>query len=704
MIKTHRSFIGAIKKTFSKKKASLDYFQTIFDKCPLPICLTNVNDGRFIATNDAFLEFAKCDKKAIIGQSSVSIGLWKSVESRADLVEKVCEDDDRITKLVVSSNFGGETTYTFEIYSSPIIIDYEHMILSSITDITELKKKEALAAQNENQFKELSDAIGECYFACDINGRFIRCNSALCMLLGYSKSELIGKSIDMVLSSSAYRRDIDDFLTQFSNFSYPKTIEQEWICKNKTAAQIDITLFIESGPNAEAKGFWGLAKESVAKLDVRALNSYGEYHDLLTKLPNRVWVADRLQRMIRRARIVEEKIALLFIDFKSFKLINDAQGYRFGDLTLKEAAKLIEQTLRSTDLFARVGGDEFAIVVSSSPIERSALSVLRRLLELFKEPITIVEKKIELKAHIGISVFPDDSSDYNLLISNAESAAKKASENDESFVFNSPELDAKSRERLDLEKALVDSLSSNAISVCYQPINDFSNDGASATIALEACARWRHSKMGELTPNSFIDIASEIGVIGDIDRKVFEIALNDLLAWSKKGLSVKITVNLAQKTLEDATFANWAIALVKNKKIDPKSIAFDVLYADLLIESEAAKNAILDLSLAGFGICADDFGAELVFLSKLKKLGVKTIKVAPKRLRTLGDEDKSLYSLALVGNVAKTLGLELTVVGVENETLDRKVNEAGAMIRQGFFYSKPMDAKNIAEYIKRLKK
>ncbi|MDR2033877.1 MAG: EAL domain-containing protein [Helicobacteraceae bacterium] len=704
MIKTHRNFIKAIKKTFSKKWSSLDYFQTIFDKCPLPICLTSVSDGRFIAINDAFSEFAKCDKETMIGQSSVSIGLWKSAETRADLVERVCKDNDRITKFVVSSDFGGEIAYTFEIYSSLIIIDYEHMLLSSITDITDLKKKDALAAQNESRFKELSDAIGECYFACDINGRFIRCNLALCMLLGYSKSELIGESIDIVLSSSAYRRDIDVFLTQSNNLGYPKTIEQEWICKNKTAAQVDVTLFIESALNAEVGGFWGLAKESVVKLDARALNSYGEYHDLLTKLPNRVWVGDRLQRMIRRARIVEEKIALLFIDFKSFKLINDAYGYRFGDLTLKEAAKLVEQTLRSTDLFARVGGDEFAIVVSSSPIERSALSVLRRLLELFKEPIAIAEKKIELNARIGISVFPDDSPDYNLLISNAESAAKKASENGENFVFNSPTLDAQSRERLGLEKELLDSLSSNAISVCYQPINDFSNDGASATIALEAYARWRHSKMGELAPNSFIDIANEIGVIGDIDRKVFEIALNDLLAWSKKGLSVKITVNLAQKTLKDATFANWAIALVKNKKIDPKSIAFEVLYADLLIESEAVRNAILDLSSAGFGICADDFGAELIFLSKLKELGVKTIKVAPKRLRSLGDEDKSLYSLALVGNVAKTLGLELTVVGVENEELDRKVNEAGAMIRQGFFYSKPMDAKNIAEYLKGLKK
>jgi diguanylate cyclase (GGDEF)-like protein len=470
---------------------------------------------------------------------------------------------------------------------------------------------------------------------------------------------------------------------------------------------MEVRLFVCTNENGEPDGFWGVARKIGSRHIDKKLLGYVVYHDSLTELPNRAWLVDRLERMVKRSRIAEEKIALVLIDLVSFRLINDVYGYHFGSLLLKKVVELVEGTLRSTDLFVRMGSDDFAIVVGSQPIERSVISVLRRLLDLFERPFELDGKLVKLMAHFGVSVCPDDSEDANLLLDNAEKSIERLSKEQESaFIFNSRELDDQAHDRIGLEKALAAAIKSNEIAARYQPINEFLENGSVRMVALEAYVRWVRPDQGELLPSAFMDIADELGLIGDIDRKIYEIVLNDVMEWNKESAFAQVTINLSQKTLEDSSFAAWAIALAKAKNVSPQQIRFDAKCEALVSGAQALRKTVDALSDAGFSFCADDFGEGLVFLSKLKSLGIHAIKIAPKWLKMIGEDDDdtdSFQSLKSLEAVANTMGLEFTVAGVEDETLDRRANEAGSKLRQGFFYSKPIGAGEIRKYALGLK-
>ncbi|MDR2638932.1 MAG: diguanylate cyclase [Helicobacteraceae bacterium] len=690
------SAFGIGGKKGAAAKAALALF---FDKSPLPVCVTKTNDGSFIAINEAFVKFAKLSEEELLNHSSVKLGVWSDEETRLRFVDNIYASD-RNAKFVMNLNIDGDNNRYYEIYSAPISFNLEQAVISCIIDVTDQRLCRSRYEHTLKRLSELADAIGDCYFHCDDRGRFIKLNLAFCALLGYSESELLDSPIDTILSSGHYKRDIESLYAKASEYDYAEPTEQEWIKKDKTAAQMEVSLFVSKDEKGATNGFWGVAREVSAYAKDKKTPDYAVYHDKLTELPNRAWLIDRLYRMIRRSRIAKEKIAILLVDMSRYRLINDAYGYQFGDSLLKEIATLIDSTLRSTDLLARYDGDEFAVVVGAQPVKRSVISVLRRFMNLFDEPIAIGDKRIKLAAHIGVGLFPDDGEDAEPLIKRVEEALKKVSSNEESaFCFISDETNEKIHQRLDLEKALLSAISSGEIIARYQPINEFLPEGAFRMIGLEAFARWLHPTLGELPPNRFMDIAKEIGATADIDRKIYEIALNDLSGWIKRDLPLRITVNLSKSALMDSSFAKWAISLAKSKRINPKLICFDARYGFLLDDEHTIYKTISELCEAGFGFCADDFGEETLFLAKLKKLGINAVKVAPKRLNLIKENEdfNSLHSIELA---ARSMGLGLEVAGVENEWLDRKVNEAGAAIRQGFLYAQAMSAEEVINYVK----
>ncbi|MDR2151628.1 MAG: EAL domain-containing protein [Helicobacteraceae bacterium] len=679
----------------SSKKRMERVAALFFEGCPLPACITKTSDGSFIAVNDAFTKLAESGEDELLKIGTIEIGLWRDNQARLEFVDNIYKSGQS-AKFVINLKKQDESRY-YEIHSAPIVIDMEQAVISCLVDITEEKTRADRREWIVKRFAEFRGAASDCYFCCDANGRFTRVNAALCMLLGYSKSELLALSIGNTLSLAHYKRDIETFCNQNADLGYAEPIEQEWIKKDKTAAQMEVSLFASKDENEKPNGFWGVAREIRPRVSGDDQRKYDSYYDRLTELPNRAWLKERLRRMIKRSRIAKEKIAIVIIDISRFRLVNDAYGYRFGDATLKEVANIMDSALRSTDLLARYDGGKFAIAVGSQPIRRSVLSVIRRFMGIFDKPILIEDKKLKLSIRIGVGVFPDDGEDAQLLIKSVEDSMKKiASKEESAFCFVSDELNAKIHDRLELEKALLNALSTNEIVARYQPINEFLSGGDSRLIGVEAFARWRRSG-GELPPNRFMDVAKELGAATDIDRKIYEIALNDLAMWIKNDLRVKLTVNLSKSALEDASFAKWAISLAKSKQIEPKLICFDARYGSLLEDAHTIYKTVSDLCAAGFSVCADDFGEETLFLSKLKKVGINAVKIAPKRLRLI-KENEGFNSLQSIEIAMRSMGLELGVAGVENEWLDRKVGEAGAMIRQGFFYAEAMSAEEILKY------
>jgi diguanylate cyclase (GGDEF)-like protein/PAS domain S-box-containing protein len=677
----------------------------LFDRCPLPACVAKADDGRFLAINDAFAKLFKLDRDNISKISVRDLNLWIDNRVASDFVNETSVSG-QATKFVVEVG-GDEKRDLYEISSEIVAVSSERAVVSYLTNITDKKALDLNCDQISKRFNELTDVINDSYFRCDASGKFTKVNLAFCALLGYSEYELISTSIDGILSSGQYKRDIETLYAREGDRGYAEPIAQEWIKRDKTAAQMEVCLFVSKNDRGEPNGFWGVARETNERVNIAEEEAlrYNMYHDPLTELPNRSWLIDRLYRMTKRSRIADEQIALLFVDVSKFRLINDAHGYLFGDSALKEIARLMESTLRSTDLLVRFGGDEFAIAVCAQPINRSAFSVIRRLLRLFDKPIAIKDKQITLSAHIGVSVFPNDSADADSLIANAKEAlAKISTKNESAFHFISAEFDKQFHERIELEKAFGNALASNEIIACYQPINEFSADGKPRLIGLEAYVRWLSPTFGELAPDNFMDMAEELGLATDIDRKIYEIALSNLSEWIKEGLSIKVTVNLSKNSLEDSSFAKWAITLAQKKNIDPKLICFDARYGYFVNAERVIYKTVSQLSEAGFYFCADDFGEGILLLARLKQIGINAVKIAPKRLLLIkeyeNDEFNSLRSIELA---ARTMGFEFAVAGVESEWLDRKVGAAGANIRQGFLYSKPLNPKEVKQYAQGLK-
>jgi diguanylate cyclase (GGDEF)-like protein/PAS domain S-box-containing protein len=647
-----------------------------------------------IAFNDAFVNLANMSRDDLLKTNTMAFGVWRDESARLDFVDNVVKDEDQ-SSIIVDKNKDGVFSY-YKIRSAPIVVNMEQAIISCLSEATEEVVTRSRCERTAKRFEELSDAMRDCYFCCDISGRFTDLNIAMCMLLGYSENELLSLTFNDILSSGRYWRDIETLYAQTYNLVYAETIEQEWLKKDRTVAHIEVCLFVLKNGKGEPSGFWGVARETSAYSASEKTSKHGLYSDQLTELPNRAWLTERLNRMIRRSRIAKEKIAILLVDIHRFRLVNDAYGYGFGDAALKELANLTDSLLRTTDLLARFDGDKFMVVVGSQPIERGVLSVLRRFLKMFGEPIAIRNQKIKLSARIGIGVFPADGEDVESLIKRVEETLSKiVIKNESVFRFVSDELDAKVHDRFHVEKMLSNAILSDQIIARYQPINAFLPDGAYYIVGAEAYARWSQPT-GELSPNHFMEIADELGASAGIDRKIYEIALGDLSEWIKNGLEIKITINLSQGSLEDSTFAKWAIALAKSRNIDPKMICFDARYNSLVCDKQSVYKTVSELCAAGFDFCADDFGEETSLLSRLKKLGVSAVKVAPKRLRFIKEEGYN--SLQSIKMSARSIGLELRVAGIEDESLERKANEAGAQLRQGFLYAKAMSAEEIVKY------
>lgn len=415
------------------------------------------------------------------------------------------------------------------------------------------------------------------------------------------------------------------------------------------------------------------------------------YHDILTGLPNRMLFMEHLNRALLQARREESRLALLFLDLDHFKYVNDTLGHTAGDLLLKETAGRLKACIREYDTVARIGGDEFVILLSRISHGEDASRIAEKILSLFRKPPMIDGREFPVTASIGISVFPDDSEYGETLMKNADIAMYHAKERGRNnFQFFDPGMNIRSIERMILENSLRRTLERGDLVVYYQPQLD---TVTRRIIGSEALVRWRHPEAGLLDPLHFIPLAVETGLIIPIDEWVLRTACAQNKAWQEAGYEpVCITVNLSERQFRQPDFPEIVAHVLRDTGLDAEFLEIEISETTAMDNVENTLSLLQKLTDLGIRCSLDDFGTASSSVRFLKRSPFNSLKIDQSIIKglTTNPDDQAVASAI----IAMAHNLELTVVaeGVETEEHLSFLLFSRCDAVQGYLFSKPLPA------------
>ncbi|KAA3626880.1 MAG: EAL domain-containing protein [Proteobacteria bacterium] len=415
--------------------------------------------------------------------------------------------------------------------------------------------------------------------------------------------------------------------------------------------------------------------------------------DALTELPNRYLLGDRLKQSIAHAQREELRLAVLFIDLDRFKRINDSLGHTVGDELLREVATRLNKGLRADDSLARIGGDEFVLVLRGIQEAEEILPVVTKIISSLAQPFAIDAHQLNISCSVGISIFPDDATTSAELLRCADTAmyhAKTKGRND--FCFYAAEMNSLAVERLRLEGELRRALADNEFELFYQPIVAVSSG---QIVACEALIRWRHPVRGMVAPDRFIEVAEEMGLIPRIGAWVIESACLQRKRWSRLGYPLRMCVNVSALQLNPGLLKTISDL---DCPMTPESPWLELeLTESVLIENREENIELLrELKALGVSLSIDDFGTGYSSLSYLKGFPVETLKIDRSFIADLESDEGSLAIINAVASIAKTLNLRLIAEGVENEAQLVQVRRTGCDEYQGYLFQRPLPAEELS--------
>lgn len=408
------------------------------------------------------------------------------------------------------------------------------------------------------------------------------------------------------------------------------------------------------------------------------------YHDSLTGLPNRVQFGDRLAHALALRRRGGEAVTVLCIDLDRFKDINDTYGHAVGDALLKEAARRMNALCRSSDVLARLSGDEFAVIKQGgSAAEASALAA--RLCREIASPFALGAAQLHIGCSVGITIASAGECEPAELLREADIALYKAKEEGKGrFCYFEQELDIAIKGRRLLEAELRKALHTDQLSLAYQP--QVTADGT--TVGLEALLRWTHPERGEIAPTQFVPVAEQSGLIVELGHFAIRRAFIDSHRWPH----LRIAINISAVQIRDPLFLDWLARTVQTLKIDPARFDFEITEGILLGDDPETQERLAGLSKLGFGLALDDFGTGYSSLSYLHRYPIDKIKIDRSFIANLGIEDQADAVVDAIIKLARALSLGVVAEGVETRDQLRRLKSAGCTELQGFLFCRPVPA------------
>ena len=422
---------------------------------------------------------------------------------------------------------------------------------------------------------------------------------------------------------------------------------------------------------------------------------YQAEHDALTSLPNRVFFMTKVKESIELAQKGEQEFALLFLDLDHFKEVNDSFGHSFGDELLIEVSRELRGMLKKGDVIARMGGDEFTLLVYAPEDRVGMQKLLEAIMHFFKKPLNIKQNKFYLTCSIGIALYPVHGDSPELLLKNADAAMYRAKdEGRNTYKFYTDDMTQKAYERITLEKEIREAITHNEFEVYFQPQVDMQTR---TILGMEALVRWNHPQKGLVSPALFIPLAEETGLIVDIDKYVMHSAMSAFKKWCDEGYRVgTLSVNLSMHLLNHEGFLEFVEQTLVETKMNPEELMLEVTETQVMINPKNAILVFAELKSLGIRLAVDDFGTGHSSLSYLKELPIDKLKIDQSFTRdVLIDENDAELTRAII-SITKSLHLEVIAEGVETEEQKEFLLQNGCREAQGYLYYKPQSTKEMS--------
>ncbi len=450
---------------------------------------------------------------------------------------------------------------------------------------------------------------------------------------------------------------------------------------------------------------WSVFKQRVKRIvegeqyrqQVRKL----QFHDVLTGLPNRALLLDRLESAIHRVQRHGGLVALMMVDIDNLKLINETLGHHNGDKLIQSVATRLSNCIRETDTLSRSGGDEFSLVVENLSKLEDITLLASKFSRVIEHKLTIQDHEIHIKASIGISVYPQDGKDIGSLLSHADAALYRAKDQGgNAYEFYSPELSKKANRRLKLENSLRNAIESKQLVVYYQPKVNLENGEPSG---MEALVRWNHPESGIIPPDEFIPIAEETGLILPLGQQVIEIACEQFKQWQAQQLNVNnISINVSARQFKEQDLVGILREVLEKHALDPQHIELELTESTLLKNEKEAESKLKQLHQMGIKLSIDDFGTGYASLAYLKRLPIDVLKIDRSFTDGILTDPDDMAIINAINGLATGLGLKLVAEGIETREQLEKIRELGVDYGQGYFWSPPRPADQYVDLLRQL--
>ncbi|WP_456383020.1 EAL domain-containing protein [Hydrogenimonas sp.] len=548
-----------------------------------------------------------------------------------------------------------------------------------------------------NVIKKIFEDATEGILIASRDGDYLEVNDAFCRMIGVEKNRLPGFGL----------KDFSRFLDRETMAHIHRSID------TKSYFHGEVTVLRDDGSKLLA---WltidtvfnenGEATYRVAMLtDISELQASREKlrftatHDALTKLPNRTLLFERLNEALKRAKRSERNGALFFIDLDNFKEINDTAGHSAGDRVLVECAERIKRVLRESDIFGRLGGDEFLLIIENIKHIETPIHVAKRILQAINQPFEIGEESFELGASIGIAFFPEDSRETEELVQFADMAMYRAKEKGKNrFQYYSKSLDTNVKRHYMVERALKDALRHGRYYLLYQPQLDL---GSGKVTGVEALLRVDETVIGLISPTEFIPIAEESDLILKIGKWVFEECCRQILLWKEEGIDdLLVAINLSRRQLMDEGWGPFVEETIESYGIDPSNIEFEITETTFMHSKKLGYQTITSLQEMGFKFSIDDFGTGYSSLANLKQFTVDKLKIDRSFVTDIveNESDRAIVKASIA--LAKALGLSTIAEGVETAAQQALLRKLGCDEMQGYHFCKPKPPADIPAFLK----
>lgn len=591
----------------------------------------------------------------------------------------------------------GEIGYVEEICEHKFNKDGEP--IKSIGTVRDITKQKII--QNElflvsEVFEKMSDGV----LITDEKQHIIKANNAFMDITGYTFEEMKGKSPSMI--SSCWHNNIF-YETLWDEIDKKGKWRGEIIDRKKdgTKYTAEISIIALYNNDNVLVNYISIIKDISDKKEQENLIHNLAYYDPLTELPNRVLFEERLKSRIPSLKRNGRKMALLFIDMDNFKNINDTLGHIMGDKFLIEVASSIKKILREEDTLARIGGDEFTILLEDIDSIIDIVTVVDKIINKFTTYIEVDNIKLYSGVSMGISIFPDDGTTYDELIKAADTAMYQVKDSGkQNYQFYTKKMNEKIIKRVSIENDLRNAINKGELFLEYQPQVDIENKNI---YGMEALIRWNHPKQGLIRPDDFISIAEDTGQIMEIGSWVIKQAIIDAKKLHSEGFKIIISINVSSKQLQNKSFVDDICEIVEKIGFEKNYIDLEITESHIMNNIEKALSILNELNEKGFRLSIDDFGTGYSSLSYLKKLPVGTIKIDRSFVLDIDKDEDDRSIVATVIAMAKALGKDVIAEGSETKKHVKTLKDLGCQKIQGYYFNKPLHIDKFMKFIKKYK-